>query len=236
MIGSPGQWPRKNGSLTLTFLIATTRRPGIELEHPVDQQERVAVRQEAHDPGDVEHAVFPERAGRSARSAFDRRLLEQPPRQGVVGLVSRPVGDDEPVEVEAQESEVADHVEDLVPHALVGIAQHVADDAVAAEDQEVGRRSSERRCRRRGGRRLRTPAGRCGWPPARRGTTRATSPDRSSGRRSAHLGRSRGDRRASARPAAPGMGRQDGVPLAHADRAVRAPGPGASGPARRSRR
>ena len=28
MIGCPGQWPRKNGSLTLTFLMATALRPG----------------------------------------------------------------------------------------------------------------------------------------------------------------------------------------------------------------
>ena len=61
MIGIPGQWPWKNGSLMLTFLIPTTRRPGHQLEHAVDQQEGVAVGQEAHDPGDVDRAVLAER-------------------------------------------------------------------------------------------------------------------------------------------------------------------------------
>ena len=68
--------------------------------------------------------------------AADR--LEQPTRQRGVGLVPRPVGDDESVQVDAQERQVADHVEDLVPRALVRVAQLVADDAVAAEEQEVG--------------------------------------------------------------------------------------------------
>ena len=52
--------------------------------------------------------------------------------------MTRPVGHDESVEVDAQQGQVADHVEDLMPGAFVGVAQFVADDAVAAEEQEVG--------------------------------------------------------------------------------------------------
>ncbi len=52
--------------------------------------------------------------------------------------MSRPVRDDKPVEVDPQESQVANHVEDLVSHALVGVAKCIADDPVAAENQEVG--------------------------------------------------------------------------------------------------
>ena len=82
------------------------------------------MRQQAHDAGDVDHAVFHERrAATAAQARSIGDLLEQPARQRVVGLVSRPVGDHEPVEVEAQESQVADHVEDLVPHAFVGITR-----------------------------------------------------------------------------------------------------------------
>ena len=39
--------------------------------------------------------------------------LEQPANQGVVGLVAGAMSDDEPLQVEAQQSQVADHVEIL---------------------------------------------------------------------------------------------------------------------------
>ena len=140
MIGRPGQCPWKNGSLMLTFLIATSDGPGADLEHPVDQQEGVAVRQDLDDPLDVDRAVLPERDGRRLRAVrlVLLQALEQPAHQGGVGVVARPVGDDEAVQVHAQQRQVADHVQDLVPGALVGEAERVADDAVAAEDQDVG--------------------------------------------------------------------------------------------------
>ena len=47
MIGRPGQCPAKNGSLMLTFLTATARHMGLELENTIDQQEREAVGQDA---------------------------------------------------------------------------------------------------------------------------------------------------------------------------------------------
>ncbi len=51
----------------------------------------------------------------------------------------RPTGSDDVAgEVAGQQGEVADHVEDLVPGALVAIPQLVADRAVGAEDQQVG--------------------------------------------------------------------------------------------------
>ena len=45
MIGCPGKWPSKNGSLMVTFLSATTLSLG-ELDDAIDEQERKAVRQE----------------------------------------------------------------------------------------------------------------------------------------------------------------------------------------------
>ena len=57
--------------------------PGIELEHPVDQKERIAVREQAHDARDVDHAVFRDARGRAAARADSRsaNLLEQPARR-----------------------------------------------------------------------------------------------------------------------------------------------------------
>ena len=52
--------------------------------------------------------------------------------------MARPVGHDEAVQVHAQQRQVADHVQDLVPGALVGIPERVADDPFAPEDQDVG--------------------------------------------------------------------------------------------------
>ena len=121
--------------------MATALCPGSSSRTLSTKKKGIAVRQKAHDAGDVDHAVFRE-CGRRVGSRRDRPgdLIEQPPRQGVVGLMSGPVSDHEPVEVEAQQSQVADHVENLVPHTFVGIAQGVADDARRAEDQEIGRR------------------------------------------------------------------------------------------------
>ena len=53
MIGRPGKWPWKNGSLIVTFLMPSTDRPSSMLRDAVDEQERIAVRQQFHDRGDV---------------------------------------------------------------------------------------------------------------------------------------------------------------------------------------
>ena len=55
---------------------------------------------------------------------------QQGPDQRRVELVAGAVGGDVADEVLAQEGEVADHVEDLVPGALVGVAEVVVDRAV----------------------------------------------------------------------------------------------------------
>ena len=43
--GTPGKWPWKNGSLNVTFLSATHALVG-QLEHAIDEQERIAMRQQ----------------------------------------------------------------------------------------------------------------------------------------------------------------------------------------------
>ena len=150
--------------------------------------------------------------------------------------MARAVGDDEAVQVDAQQREVADHVEDLVPDALVGEAQLVADDAVAAEEQEVGLGGPDADPGGPQARRPRPPAGRSGWPPAR---SRNESGERPTQKLWARIGAPAAvvevirERQAAGR--ARRVDRQDGVPLADADRLARRPGPAASGPARRSR-
>ncbi len=110
-----------------------------QVEHAVDQQEGVAVGQKAHDSRNVDRAVLLQGKRLDPAGPAPCGPLEQPAHECGVGLVARSVRHHEPVKVDAEESQVADHVEDLVPGALVGVAQLVADDAVAAEEQEVGR-------------------------------------------------------------------------------------------------
>ena len=43
MTGLCGKWPLKNSSLTVTFLMAVMRLAQFDVQHPVDQQQRVAV-------------------------------------------------------------------------------------------------------------------------------------------------------------------------------------------------
>ncbi len=93
--------------------------------------------QEAHDARDVDRAVLAERQGRVVGGRAGSGL-EQPASQGRVGLVARAIGHDEAVQVGAQERQVADHVEDLVPRALIGEPERVADDPVPAEEEQVG--------------------------------------------------------------------------------------------------
>ena len=150
-------------------------------------------------------------AGSPAGRAVAARLLaldglEQLPHQRGVELVARAVGDDVADEVLAEQGEVADHVEDLVPDALVGIAERVAD--------------RPRRGRRSGGR-PRSSASRC--PPARSASASASSRNVRLGgqlvaeasrarRRRSRLwradrrlrGRSRGDRRGPGPSPSPG--------------------------------
>ena len=74
---------------------------------------------------DIEHAVWSRERARQSRPpvAAGQRLLDQPASQGMVGLVARSLGDDEPLEVEAQERQVTDQVEYLVPRAFVVVTQ-----------------------------------------------------------------------------------------------------------------
>src|ERR1017187_10112525 len=97
------------------------------------------MRQQAHDPLDVESTFQPDRVGSGAPGACASGLLNQPARQGMVGLVTGSVGDDKPLDVEAQQSQVTDQVEYFVACALVRVTHGVSDDPLAAENQEVGR-------------------------------------------------------------------------------------------------
>ena len=54
MRGEPGKCPCRNSSLTVTFLAATSRRPGLVLNDGVQQEGRVAVRQPVEEQWDVD--------------------------------------------------------------------------------------------------------------------------------------------------------------------------------------
>ena len=117
------------------------RLADLNLEHAVDEQERIAVGENIEDTPDIDCAVFPERNGRGPRAVLLLffQTLEQPAHQGGVGVMAGPMGDDEPVQIHAQERQVADHVENLVPGAFVGKAERIAHHAIPAEDQHIGR-------------------------------------------------------------------------------------------------
>ena len=70
--------------------------------------------------------------------------------------------------------------------AFVGKAQGVADDALAAEDQEIGRRWSAGRCPQREGHSPRLSVTNVRLEASSRGTSRETGPRNSSGRGSGH--------------------------------------------------
>ena len=122
------------------------------------------------------------------------------------------------MEVHAEQRQVADHVEDLVPGALVGVTKRVADHAIAAEDQEIGRRWSG--CRSRAARRALASAS------SRNVRLAASSSRNASGVRSTQIALS-GDRCIAAVIEMVGEcqtvrhardGGQCRAPLAHADR------------------
>ena len=46
--GAPGKWPSKNGSLSVTFLMPTPIY-GFVIDYSIDEQERIAMRQDGHD-------------------------------------------------------------------------------------------------------------------------------------------------------------------------------------------
>ena len=57
--GWPGKWPWKKPSLTETFLMPIAETLQHHVDHAVDQQERVAVRDGVHDAGDIDHRDDP---------------------------------------------------------------------------------------------------------------------------------------------------------------------------------
>ena len=72
MIGWPGKWPWKNGSLMVTFLMPSIALPSSMRGDAVHQQERVAVRHDVHDRRDV--PLVGRAARRAARAAAASRL------------------------------------------------------------------------------------------------------------------------------------------------------------------
>ena len=119
-------------SLNVTFLMPTAFVAD-DLEHAVDQQHRVAVRQDPLDPPDVH--CGPRRLSKLSRE-IGLVLLEQPPGEQVVQLVPALVRDEPPADRPADEVQVADQVEHLVPGALVGEAERVVDRAGRRDDQQ----------------------------------------------------------------------------------------------------
>ena len=136
----PGPMAREKRFVDAHVLDGHGAAMGLELEHTIDQQERVAVGQRPHDALDVERRALSASA-RCHRTAgrSGMRCSNKPARQGMVGLVSGAMGDDEPLEVEAQQRQVAEQVEYFVARAFVLVAQRVSDQPLAAEDQEIGR-------------------------------------------------------------------------------------------------
>ena len=136
--GCPGKCPWKNGSLIVTCLTAVIFVSPSRADDPVDHQERVAVRQQAHDLVDVERALAAgELAGGDERGELGV-LLGERAGEFRVGRVARLDGDDVPLDAAPEQGEVADDVEHLVAHELVGEAHRLlAQHAVAAHDDGV---------------------------------------------------------------------------------------------------
>ena len=117
-------------SLNVTFLMPTALLVADDLEHAIDQQHRVAVR--AGSAGS-RGCPSPRRGATSASRLAGLLLLEQPPGEQVVQLVAALVRDEPPADRPADEVQVADQVQHLVPHALVGEAERVVDRARSGE-------------------------------------------------------------------------------------------------------
>ena len=115
MIGCPGKCPWKNGSLIVTFLMPDDPLPALDLEDPVHQQERVAVRDDVEDLADVHRD--PARALPGAGDGAGQRD---------VALVAGPGGHDVGLDPAADQGEVADEVGRLVAHELVRPAERGA--------------------------------------------------------------------------------------------------------------
>jgi hypothetical protein len=64
-------------------------------------------------------------------------MFDELPNQHRIGVMTRTMSDDECVEVKPQKSQIADHVENLVPHALIGMAELIPNHAILAEDEEI---------------------------------------------------------------------------------------------------
>ena len=121
-----------------TFLIATMRCR-LDLEHAVDEQERIAMGEDLEDAPDIDRPSS--RSGMAGARELCSFSFSRPwssLRTSGVELVARPMGDDEAVQVHAEQREVADHVEDLVPGAFVGKAERLPITPSAAEDQQIG--------------------------------------------------------------------------------------------------
>ena len=151
MIGRPGQWPWKKGSLYVTFF----RRPRdarLQADHPVDQEERVAMRQGPEDLADLQGR------GRSDPPAIAAGPPVRPPAEdpeelaGQLGVERWPdrCATTWPARSTPHQGEVAQEVEDLVAGALVAIPELVADRRRRGRRSGGRPRWSGRRCRPRG--------------------------------------------------------------------------------------
>src|SRR5262249_56361410 len=92
---------------------------GLERENTINQQERVAVGQLAHDGLDIESGGLSLGAGGFRATGWGSTLLEQTARERMVGLVTGALGKNKPFQIEAQEREGSDQVEHFGSGALL---------------------------------------------------------------------------------------------------------------------
>ena len=84
MIGSAGKWPWKNHSLIVTCLMPTARSKRSHLDHTVDEQERIAVRDHLHHRIDVRIGKLrPGRKALLAHLASSFPFLRAPGEEGI---------------------------------------------------------------------------------------------------------------------------------------------------------
>ena len=119
--------------MIVTFLIPTIRAGPLDLDDPVHQEERIAVRDHVQDPADVHHGASIALSGAA-----------EPAGQRDVALVARPGRDDVRLNPAADQRQVAHDVAGLVTHEFVGPAERSPDQAVLGQYQGGFERRAQR--------------------------------------------------------------------------------------------
>jgi len=132
-----GKVSLEEGLVDRDALHADSLEVAVELDDPVDHQERVAVRQDGHHAVDVEgRRRGGDRLGRHGEQVAV--ALGDGAGEFCVGPVPGLHGHDMAAQGPAGEREIADDVEDLVTDELVGEAERLlAQDGVAADHERI---------------------------------------------------------------------------------------------------